>query len=118
MSIVLKSFAAGQWTEAASGFTEIPGAIVGRVLARVSGAGVDFAAMVTYARAIGGPALRALTFHQRADRLKALALFLSERKDPLYALAADTGATRGDNLIDIDGGIVAWLDASLPTVRG
>jgi oxepin-CoA hydrolase/3-oxo-5,6-dehydrosuberyl-CoA semialdehyde dehydrogenase len=74
-------------------------------VARASTAGLDFGAMATYARAVGGPSLRAMTFHQRADRLKALALYLSEHKDPLYALAADTGATKGDNLIDIDGGI-------------
>jgi len=105
MSMVLKSFAAGQWVAASTGFTDIPSAIDGHVVARASSAGLDFGAMVADARTVGGPALRAMTFHERADRLKALALHLSERKEPLYALAADTGATKGDNLIDIDGGI-------------
>jgi oxepin-CoA hydrolase / 3-oxo-5,6-dehydrosuberyl-CoA semialdehyde dehydrogenase len=105
MSIVLKSYAAGQWVEASSHLTDIPSAIDGRIVARASSAGVDFRAMVTYARAVGGPRLRAMTFHERADRLKALALYLTEHKEPLYALAADTGATKGDNLIDIDGGL-------------
>jgi len=105
MSIVLKSYAAGQWVEGSSGFSDIPSAIDGRVVARASSAGLDFGAMVTYARTVGGPRLRAMTFHERADRLKALALYLTEHKAPLYALAADTGATKGDNLIDIDGGL-------------
>ena len=61
--------------------------------------------MARHAREVGGPALRAMTFHERADRLKALASYLNDRKTPLYELALDTGATRRDNLIDIDGGI-------------
>ena len=105
MSTVLESFAVGQWTAGTSGYADIPSAIDGRVVARASSAGLDFKAMVEHARGVGGPALRALTFHQRADLLKQLALHLTDHKDPLYALAADTGATKGDNLIDIDGGI-------------
>ncbi len=103
--ITLQSFALSNWFTAADGFTDIPSAIDSRVIARASTAGLDFKGMVEHARRVGGPALRALTFHERADMLKALALYLSERKEPLYALALDTGATKTDNLIDIDGGI-------------
>jgi oxepin-CoA hydrolase/3-oxo-5,6-dehydrosuberyl-CoA semialdehyde dehydrogenase len=105
MTAILQSYAEDRWTAPTEGLADIASAIDGRVVARLSSRGLDFAAMVRHAREVGGPALRRLTFHQRADLLKALALYLSERKEPLYALAADTGATRRDNLIDIDGGL-------------
>lgn len=105
MTAILQSYAEDRWTAPTEGLADIASAIDGRVVARLSSRGLDFAAMVRHAREVGGPALRRLTFHQRADLLKALALYLSERKEPLYALAADTGATKRDNLIDIDGGL-------------
>lgn len=105
MTAILQSYAEDRWIAATEGLADIASAIDGRVVARLSSRGLDFAAMVRHAREVGGPALRRLTFHQRADLLKTLALYLSERKEPLYALAADTGATKRDNLIDIDGGL-------------
>ncbi len=62
-------------------------------------------AVLDYARRVGGPALRRLTFHQRADLLKRLAQHLNAHREVLYRLSFDTGATRSDHLIDIDGGI-------------
>ncbi|MFC0241427.1 phenylacetic acid degradation bifunctional protein PaaZ [Rhodopseudomonas telluris] len=106
MSHTLQSFARDTWVTPAQGLVDIPSAIDGRVVARASSAGLDFAALVRHAREVGGPALRAMSFHQRADRLKALGAYLTERKEQLYALAADTGANRRDNAIDIDGGLV------------
>jgi len=105
VTTVLRSYALDQWVTPASGLADVPSAIDSRVVARISSAGLDFGAMVHHARTVGGPALRALTFHQRAELLKALALHLTDHKAPLYALSADTGATKSDNLIDIDGGI-------------
>lgn len=103
--LAIESYALGRFVPTGPDAVDIPSAIDGTIVARASTKGLDFAAMVHHARAIGGPALRALTFHERADRLKALAAYLSERKEPLYALALLTGATKRDNLIDIDGGI-------------
>lgn len=105
MTHILESYALDRWTVPTGGLVDIPSAIDGHVVARTSSAGLDFSAMVRHARMVGGPALRALTFHQRADMLKTIAGHLSEHKEQLYALAADTGATRSDNVIDIDGGI-------------
>ncbi|HWA91704.1 MAG TPA: phenylacetic acid degradation bifunctional protein PaaZ [Rhizomicrobium sp.] len=65
---------------------------------------MDFAAMAARARNVGGPALRAMTFHQRAKMLKALGDAIMARKDELYALSANTGATKSDSWIDIEGG--------------
>jgi oxepin-CoA hydrolase / 3-oxo-5,6-dehydrosuberyl-CoA semialdehyde dehydrogenase len=105
MPIVVESYAEGKWVPPAGGLVEIPSAIDGRVVAMASSAGLDFGAMVHHARRVGGPGLRQLTFHERADLLKRLAAYLSERKETLYELAFDTGATRKDSWIDIDGGI-------------
>ncbi|MGO4843322.1 aldehyde dehydrogenase family protein, partial [Rhizobiaceae sp. 2RAB30] len=84
---------------------DIASAIDGHVVARASTSGIDFAAVVAHARNVGGPALRAMTFHQRATMLKAIAEHLTANKEELYRIAADSGATRRDNWIDIDGGI-------------
>src|SRR5437763_11539352 len=105
MAIALGSFALDRWVEPTDSLIDIPSAVDGQLVARASSAGLDFAAMVRHARKVGGPALRQLSFHQRADRLRALAAYLTERKEPLYRLAGDTGANRRDNAIDIDGGI-------------
>jgi oxepin-CoA hydrolase/3-oxo-5,6-dehydrosuberyl-CoA semialdehyde dehydrogenase len=67
------------------------------------------AAALTYGRSVGGPALRELTFHQRAGLLKALGSRLREHREELYALSARTGATLADSKFDIDGGIGVLL---------
>ncbi|MVA97080.1 phenylacetic acid degradation bifunctional protein PaaZ [Nitratireductor sp. CAU 1489] len=100
----LNSFAAGKWVAPAGTITSLKSAIDGRVIAEL-GARLDFAAMIEHARTVGGPALRALTFHERAAKLKALAQYLNERRDALYELSYETGATKPDSMIDIDGGI-------------
>ena len=105
MATTLQSMALDRWVEPVGSLTEIASAVDGRIVARISSAGLDFAAMTKYAREVGGSSLRELSFHQRADRLRALAPYLSERKESLYRLAGDTGANRRDNAIDIEGGI-------------
>ncbi len=105
MPITLESFSCDRWMAPAGPLVEIPSAVDGHVVARLSGAGLDMAAMVRHARQVGGPALRTLSFHQRADILRGLVGYLNERKERLYQLAGDTGATRRDNAIDIEGGI-------------
>ncbi|PWE32817.1 phenylacetic acid degradation bifunctional protein PaaZ [Maritimibacter sp. 55A14] len=101
----IASFVAGQWIAPGSGARPIESAITGEVIAEAGGGGVDFAAMLDHARTRGGPSLRAMTFHDRARMLKALAAHLSKHKQVLYDLSFDTGATQRDHLIDVDGGI-------------
>jgi len=101
----LQNYALGQWVEGTGAPTDLRHAVTGEVIAHAGSGGLDFAEMTAYARGVGGPALRALTFHERARRLKALAQYLTERKDSLYALSTATGATKADSWIDIDGGI-------------
>lgn len=102
---LLENFVAGRWQSGSRDFLDLHDATTAEVISRASSTGVDFAAMLAHARAVGGPNLRALTFHERAGLLKALAKALSEQKEDLYRLSYATGATRGDAWIDIDGGI-------------
>lgn len=101
----LQNYALGQWVLGTGAGTDLFHAVTGEKVAEASSAGLDFKAMLDYARSVGGPKLRRMTFHQRALMLKEMARYLSERKDALYALSTATGATKGDSWIDIDGGI-------------
>lgn len=101
----LQNYAAGAWVAGDDVGQELTSAVDGRPIASISSRGVDFAAMLEHARKTGGPNLRKFTFHQRALMLKGLAKFLSEHKKEFYALSTETGATRSDSWIDIDGGI-------------
>lgn len=105
MTIMLQSYAAGRWVDAGADAAAIRSAVTGEVIARAGGAALDTQGMLDHARNVGGPALRALTFHQRAAMIKALAQYLNERKEELYQLSFMTGATRADSWIDLDGGI-------------
>lgn len=80
-------------------------ASTGEPICRVSAEGLDTAAAVAHARAVGQRSLGELTFHERAMRLKQIARHLDEHKEELYALSDRTGATRKDHLVDVDGGI-------------
>lgn len=105
MSRRLQSFAEGRWVDGRGGGLEVASAVTGDVIAQVSSDGLDVASMLRHARTTGGPTLRALTFHQRAELLKRVAQHLMANKEALYALSYDTGATRNDGWIDIEGGI-------------
>ena len=101
----LQSYVTGTWRSGRDGGVALRDATTGEVIAHASSAGVDFGAILNHAREVGGPALRAMTFHERAAMLKALAKHLTELKEEFYALSYRTGATKGDSMIDIDGGI-------------
>ncbi|MET7996676.1 phenylacetic acid degradation bifunctional protein PaaZ [Amycolatopsis sp. NPDC005232] len=103
--VLLRSYVSGGWHTATDEGTPLHDAATGEEVARVSSTGVDFAGALDYGRRVGGPALRELTFHQRAALLKALASHLREHREELYAVSARTGATLGDSKFDVDGGI-------------
>jgi oxepin-CoA hydrolase / 3-oxo-5,6-dehydrosuberyl-CoA semialdehyde dehydrogenase len=104
-AITLKNFAEGHWVAGSGDLAPLCSAVTGHVVAQTSSRGLDFAGMARYAREVGGPALRALTFHERAVMLRSLADALTARKQELYELSYETGATKGDSWIDIDGGV-------------
>jgi oxepin-CoA hydrolase/3-oxo-5,6-dehydrosuberyl-CoA semialdehyde dehydrogenase len=101
---LLESYAAGRWYAASTEGHPLLDAATGEEVARISSAGLDLGAMAHHARTVGGPAIRELTFHERALLLKELATHLTGLKDEFYELSLATGATRRDSMIDIDGG--------------
>lgn len=101
----LQSYVCGGWRSGRDRGVALRDASTGELVAEASSSGLDFAAVLAHARQVGGPALRALTFHERAGLLKALAKRLSEIKQEFYTLSYRTGATQSDSWIDIDGGI-------------
>ncbi len=100
----LASYAQSAWVEGNGKPVTLHHAVTGEPVATASSEGLDFRGMLEHGRRVGGPALRKLTFHARARMLKAMAQYLMERKDGLYAVSAATGATKGDSWVDIEGG--------------
>lgn len=101
---ILQSLIADRWIGATAS-RALHSAINGRTVAQTHAEGIDFGESLAYARGQALPALLKLTFQQRAAQLKALAAYLMEHKEGLYAISAHTGGTRADNWIDIEGGI-------------
>ena len=101
----LQNYAENQWIEGSDDGRELRSAVDGRTVASITSDGVDFGGMLDYARRVGGANLRQYTFHDRAFMLKDLAKFLMEQKKDFYTLSTETGATKSDSWIDIDGGI-------------
>jgi oxepin-CoA hydrolase/3-oxo-5,6-dehydrosuberyl-CoA semialdehyde dehydrogenase len=106
---VLRSYVSGAWTGPSDGGRPVLDAVTGEEVTRVSSEGIDLGAALAYGRSAGGPALRELTFHQRAGLLKSLGQLLREHRPELYALSARTGATLADAKFDVDGGIGVLL---------
>src|SRR3954463_12635697 len=101
----LQNFTLGKWTAGAEEGQILFNAITGDAIATASSKGLDFAKMCEYARIVGGPKLRNMTFQERGLMLKALALHLQSKKEDFYKVSWATGATRTDSWVDIEGGI-------------
>jgi oxepin-CoA hydrolase/3-oxo-5,6-dehydrosuberyl-CoA semialdehyde dehydrogenase len=101
----IKNYIHGQWVEAPGVEFVAHNAITGETIGEVSSEGLDYASILEYGRNVGGPALRKMTFQQRGLMLKALALYMLERKDKFYKLSYATGASKIDSWVDIEGGI-------------
>ncbi|HWJ59590.1 MAG TPA: phenylacetic acid degradation bifunctional protein PaaZ [Sphingomicrobium sp.] len=108
----LLNYERDRWIAGTGDLADIASAIDGSIVARTGSSGLDFGAMLDHARTVGGPALRKLTFHERARILKGLGLAILDRKEELYALNFQTGATRKDGWIDIEGGAGTLLSFS------
>jgi oxepin-CoA hydrolase/3-oxo-5,6-dehydrosuberyl-CoA semialdehyde dehydrogenase len=100
----LGNYVTGKWLHGAGDGTELYNAVTGEQIAKASTEGLDFASIIDYGRKVGNPALRKLTFHERGRMLRALALYLTEKKEQFYEISYLTGATRTDSWIDIEGG--------------
>ncbi len=101
----LGNYITGHWIEGDGEGQELYNAVNGDVVAYATTKGLDFASVLEYGRTKGNPALRKMTFQQRGLMLKALALYLLEKKEKFYTISYKTGATRTDSWVDIEGGI-------------
>ena len=99
----LGNYVLGNWIEGDGDGKPLFNAVNGEVVAAVSTKGLDFAEILAYGRNVGNPALRKMTFQERGNMLKKLALYLTKRKEQFYEISYKTGATRADSWVDIAG---------------
>ena len=101
----LENYITGHWITGDGDGQLLYNAVTGDTIAAASTKGLDFASIAEYARKTGNPSLRKMTFHQRGNMLKALALHLRNHLDLFYKISYQTGATKADSWVDIEGGI-------------
>jgi len=101
----LENYITGNWISGDGDGQTLFNAVTGEPVASASTKGLNFGDILDYARTVGNPALRKMTFHQRGNMLKALALHLRKHLDHFYAVSYQTGATKADSWVDIEGGI-------------
>jgi len=105
MTSRLENYITGRWIAGDGEGQPLYNASTGALIGYAGSRGIDFKAAVDYARQAGNPALRRMTFHERGRMLRALALHLRTKLDTFYAISYQTGATKADSWIDIEGGI-------------
>ncbi|RMA57650.1 phenylacetic acid degradation bifunctional protein PaaZ [Ulvibacter antarcticus] len=93
----------GQWTDGKGEGSPILDSITGEHFTSVTTEGLDVASILQYGRDKGNT-LRKMTFQERGNMLKALAMYLTKKKQAFYELSYRTGATKIDSWIDIEGG--------------
>lgn len=101
----LGNYITGNWINGDGEGHLLFNAVTGEAVASATTKGLDFKSISDYARTVGNPALRKMTFHQRGNMLKALALHLRNHLDKFYKISYQTGATKADSWVDIEGGI-------------
>ena len=106
----LKSFVNGQWLEGGGDTVSLLNPATEEALAETSTSGIDFAAALDHARTTGGPALRSLTFAERAEKLQALYDALFPHREEFIELSISNGGnTRNDAKFDVDGSTATLL---------
>jgi oxepin-CoA hydrolase/3-oxo-5,6-dehydrosuberyl-CoA semialdehyde dehydrogenase len=101
----LGNYITGNWINGDGDGQLLYNAVTGESIAAATTKGLDFKSITDYARTVGNPALRKMTFHARGNMLKALALHLRNHLDKFYRVSYQTGATKADSWVDIEGGI-------------
>lgn len=101
----LENYITGNWIAGDGEGQLLFNAVTGEAVASASTKGLDFKKILQYGREVGNPALRKMTFHERGNMLKALAIHLRKHLPELYAVSYKTGATKADSWVDIEGGI-------------
>lgn len=101
----LENYITGKWITGDGDGQLLYNAVTGEAVAAACTKGLDFKSIIEYGRTVGNPALRKMTFHQRGNMLKALALHLRNHLEKFYTISYQTGATKADSWVDIEGGI-------------
>jgi oxepin-CoA hydrolase / 3-oxo-5,6-dehydrosuberyl-CoA semialdehyde dehydrogenase len=101
----LGNYITGQWIHGTGDGQLLYNAVTGQPFAAATTQGLNFKSILAYGRAVGNPALRKMTFHQRGNMLKALALHLRNHLEKFYQISYLSGATKADSWVDIEGGI-------------
>ncbi|HKZ67818.1 MAG TPA: phenylacetic acid degradation bifunctional protein PaaZ [Chitinophagaceae bacterium] len=101
----LSNYITGKWIAGDGDGQTLYNAVTGEAIGSASTKGIDFKSIIEYGRKIGNPSLRKMTFRERGNMLKALALHLREHLEKFYAISYQTGATKADSWVDIEGGI-------------
>lgn len=101
----LGNYITGKWITGDGDGQKLYNAVTGETIAAASTKGLDFRSVLEYGRNVGSPVLRSTTFQQRGAMLKALALHLRNHLEKFYAISYQTGATKADSWVDIEGGI-------------
>ncbi|TBR18461.1 MAG: phenylacetic acid degradation bifunctional protein PaaZ [Chitinophagaceae bacterium] len=101
----LENYVSGKWITGEGDGQLLYNAVTGKSIAAASTKGIDFNAALEFGRSVGNPALRKMTFHERGRMLKALAFHLRNHLEKFYTISYQTGATKADSWIDIEGGI-------------
>ena len=101
----LENYITGKWITADGEGQKLYNAVTGEAFISASTKGLDMESVLQYGRTVGNPALRKMTFQERGRMLRALALHLLEHKEEFYKISSQSGATRVDSWIDIEGGI-------------
>ncbi|MBP6430239.1 MAG: phenylacetic acid degradation bifunctional protein PaaZ [Ferruginibacter sp.] len=101
----LGNYITGNWITGDGDGQTLYNAVTGEAIAAASTKGLDFKSIIDYGRNVGNPALRKMTFHQRGNMLKALALHLQKHLPKFHETSYKTGATKADSWVDIEGGI-------------
>ena len=93
----------GQWQSGNGEGIPVFDSITGEQFTSTTVEGLDVASILQYGRD-KGDALRKMTFQQRGNMLKSLAMYLTKRKQAFYEISYRTGATKRDSWVDIEGG--------------
>ncbi|HEY6944484.1 MAG TPA: 3,4-dehydroadipyl-CoA semialdehyde dehydrogenase [Candidatus Acidoferrum sp.] len=102
----LSNYLADKWVEGAGTGIPLVDPVTGDELARISSEGLDLKAALDFARTQGGPALRQLTYGQRAEMLAKISEVLTANRDEYFRLSLlNLGATQADASFDVDGAL-------------
>jgi 3,4-dehydroadipyl-CoA semialdehyde dehydrogenase len=106
MTELLSNYLSGTWQNGTGTGTTLVDPVLGTELVRVDATGLDLTAGFAFARDVGGPALRALTYAQRAAMLAAANKVMQGHRDAYYEIAtSNSGTVKNDSAVDIDGGL-------------